>query len=76
MMTEVTYTNLALEWAPENNRDSFFNRLTVVVVILTIIFGVVMMSVQLPKVERVARTDSPTTMGSSVPLSRSYIQTP
>lgn len=58
-MTAVTYTNLALEWAPENSRDSFFNRLTIVVVILAIIFGIVMMSVQLPKVERVARTVIP-----------------
>ena len=58
-MTAVTYTNLALEWAPQNNRDSFFNRLTLVVVIIAIIFGVVMMSVQLPKVERVARTVIP-----------------
>ena len=58
-MTAVTYTNLALEWAPENNRDNFFNRLAVVVVLLAIIFGVVMMSVQLPKVERVARTVIP-----------------
>ena len=58
-MTAVTYTNLALGWAPENKRDSFFNRLTVVVVIMAIIFGVVMMSIKLPKVERVARTVVP-----------------
>lgn len=58
-MTTATYTNLALGWTPENNRDSFFNRLTFIVVVLAIIFAVVIMSIQLPNIERVARTDIP-----------------
>ena len=58
-MTAVTYSHLALGWTPENNRDKFFNRLTFVVVVLAIVFAVVMMSVNLPKEERKARTAVP-----------------
>jgi len=58
-MTAVTYSHLALGWTPEHNRDKFFNRLTFVVVVFAIVFGVVMMSVNLPKEERKARTAVP-----------------
>lgn len=58
-MGVVTYSNLALDWEPEHKRDSFFNRLTIVVVILSIIFGFVMASINLPKEERKARTVVP-----------------
>ena len=44
-MTAVTYSNLALGWEPENKRDHFFNRLTFVVVVLAIVLGIAMMSI-------------------------------
>lgn len=58
-MTAVTYSNLALGWEPENKRDHFFNRLTFVVVVLAIVFGIVMMSINVPKEERKARAAVP-----------------
>lgn len=58
-MTAVTYSNLALGWEPENKRDHFFNRLTLVVVVLAIVFGIVMMSINVPKEERKARAAVP-----------------
>lgn len=58
-MSAVTYSNLALGWAPEHKTDNFFNRLTLVVVILTFAFGFIMMSLDLPKEERRARTVIP-----------------
>lgn len=58
-MTVATYSNLALGWAPENTRDGFFNRLTFIMVILAIAFAVLMMSIKLPKIERVARVIVP-----------------
>ncbi|MCW9032212.1 MAG: TonB family protein [Gammaproteobacteria bacterium] len=58
-MSVVTYTNLALEWTPEHKRDGFFNRLTIVVVIVAMIFAIVMRSVDLPEEERRARTIIP-----------------
>jgi hypothetical protein len=59
MMAVVTYSNLALDWTPENKRDSFFNRLTLVAVVSSVIFGIVMMTIDLPKEERKARTKIP-----------------
>lgn len=58
-MTVATYSNLALGWAPENRRDIFFNRLTLVIVILALIFGIIMTSINVPKEERRARTVIP-----------------
>lgn len=58
-MTAVTYSNLALGWEPEHKRDHFFNRLTLVVVVLAIVFGIVMMSINVPKEERKARAAVP-----------------
>lgn len=58
-MTAVTYSNLALGWEPENKRDSFFNRLTFVVVVLAIVLGIVMVSINVPKEERKARAAVP-----------------
>ena len=58
-MSAVTYNHLALGWSPERERDTFFNRLTLVVVILAVIFGVVMTSIDLPKEERKAKTAVP-----------------
>ena len=58
-MTAVTYSNLALGWEPENKRDHFFNRLTLVVVLLAIVLGIVVMSINLPKEERKARAAVP-----------------
>ena len=58
-MSTVTYNHLALGWSPERERDTFFNRLTLVVVSLAIVFGIVMTSVNLPKEERKTRTAVP-----------------
>ena len=58
-MSAITYSNLALDWTPEHNRDHFFNRLTVVVVISAVIFAVVMSSFNLPKEKRKARAPVP-----------------
>ena len=58
-MSELTYSNLALGWAPENKQDSFFNRLTSSIVILAIILGLIVMSIDLPKEERRVRTSIP-----------------
>jgi len=58
-MSAVTYDNLALGWVPENKRDSFFNRLTTVVVVLAVLFGFVMTSINVPKEERKAKTAIP-----------------
>ena len=58
-MTAVTYSSLALGWEPENKRDSFFNRLTFVVVVLAIVLGIVMVSINVPKEERKARAAVP-----------------
>lgn len=59
MMTTVTYHDLALDWQPENKQDGFFNRLTLIVVAIVIIFAFAMMSVEIPKQERKARTVVP-----------------
>jgi len=58
-MTTLTYGHLALGWAPESKRDNFFNRLTLVVVLLAIIFGFVITLITVPKEERKARTVVP-----------------
>lgn len=58
-MSVVTYSSLALDWTPERNRDKFFNRLTIVVVIMAIIFSFVMTSIHIPKKERKAKTIVP-----------------
>ncbi len=58
-MSVVTYETLALGWAPENKRDNFFNRLTLVVVTTAVIFALVMTTINLPKEERKARTAVP-----------------
>lgn len=58
-MSSVTYSNLALDWSPENKRDNFFNRVSLLAVILSVIFGVLMMSITLPKEERKARSVIP-----------------
>ena len=58
-MTDVTYSNLALGWTPEHNRDTFFNRLTLIVVVSAIVFALAMSSITLPKEERKARTKIP-----------------
>lgn len=58
-MSVVTYSNLALDWTPENKRDSYFNRISIFFVISSIIFGLVMMSITLPKEERKNRAIIP-----------------
>ena len=58
-MSVVTYNHLALGWSPERERDTFFNRLTIVIVVLALIFGAVITSVDLPKEERKAKTAVP-----------------
>ena len=58
-MSVVTYNHLALGWSPERERDTFFNRLTLVIVIVAIIFAAVMTSINLPKEERKAKTAIP-----------------
>lgn len=58
-MSIATYSNLALGWSPEHKQDSFFNRLTVAVVILAIVFAVVIRMIHVPKEERKARTVVP-----------------
>lgn len=58
-MSVITYTNLALDWSPEHQRDKFFNRLTIFAVIFAMLVGLVAMSVKLPKEERKARTKVP-----------------
>ncbi len=58
-MSVATYENLALDWAPVHKRDSFFNRLTIAIVVIALIFGFVMTSITLPKEERKARTAIP-----------------
>jgi TonB family protein len=58
-MSELTYSNLALGWEPVNKQDSFFNRLTLITVILATILGLIAMSISLPKEERRVRTAIP-----------------
>lgn len=58
-MSVATYSNLALGWTPQTNANSFFNRLTVVVVVFSMVLGFVAMSIDLPKEERKARTVVP-----------------
>ena len=58
-MSVATYSNLALDWAPENSGNGFFNKLTIVVVILSMLVGFVVMSIDLPKEERKTRTVIP-----------------
>jgi len=58
-MSELTYSNLALDWEPENKQDSFFNHLTLIAVVLAIILGLITMSIELPKDERRVRTEIP-----------------
>lgn len=58
-MTTATYSHLALGWVPENKRDNFFNRLTIIVVALAIVFALVMKSIPVPKEERKARAVIP-----------------
>lgn len=58
-MSELTYSNLALGWEPANKQDSFFNRLTLITVILAIILGLIAMSISLPKEERRVRKAIP-----------------
>ena len=58
-MLASTYSNLALDWSPENKQDNFFNRLTVVVVILALVLAIVMNSINLPKKERKSKMAIP-----------------
>ncbi|MFK5915306.1 MAG: AgmX/PglI C-terminal domain-containing protein [Woeseiaceae bacterium] len=58
-MSVATYSSLALGWTPEEKESKLFNRITIVVVILTMLLGFVVMSVTLPKEERKARTVVP-----------------
>lgn len=58
-MSELTYSNLALGWEPENKQDSFFNRLTLITVVLAMILGLIAMSIDLPKEEKRVRTAIP-----------------
>lgn len=58
-MSVATYNNLALGWAPENKRDNFFNRLTLIIVTLAVVFGLVMTAINVPKEERKARAAVP-----------------
>ena len=46
-MSVMTYNNLALDWAPVNKRDSFFNRLTLVIVAFAFAVGLIMTSIDL-----------------------------
>lgn len=59
MMTAVSYSSLALDWTPENSQDNYFNRLSIFVICIAIIFGYAMSLVSLPKEERKARTVVP-----------------
>lgn len=58
-MNVMTYSNLSLDWKPDNERNHFFNRLTIVVVVLSVIFALVTMSIHVPKEKRKARTTVP-----------------
>lgn len=58
-MTSMTYQDIALSWAPENKRDSFFNKLTIIVVVISISLGMLMSIIHVPKTERKARTVVP-----------------
>lgn len=58
-MSVITYNNLALDWSPVNKRDSFFNRLTLVIVTIALFMGLTLTSIDLPKEERKARTAVP-----------------
>ena len=59
MMTAVSYSHMALGWAPENKQDNYFNRLTFIVVACAIIFGFIIASINVPIEERKARTVVP-----------------
>lgn len=48
-MHELTYSNLALDWAPQFKQDKFFNRLSLVSVALALLLALVVMSIDLPK---------------------------
>lgn len=58
-MTSMTYQDIALNWSPQNRRDSFFNKLTVIVVVISISLGIVVSSVNVPKAERKAQAAVP-----------------
>lgn len=58
-MTAVTYQHLALNWAPDNKRDSFFNKLTIAVVILSVVLALIVSAIHVPKQERKERTVVP-----------------
>ena len=51
-MAELTYSNLALGWAPEHKQDSFFNRLTIITVVIALVSGLIVTSINLPKEEK------------------------
>lgn len=58
-MTTMTYQDIALNWAPQSRRDSFFNRLTLIVVIIAVSLGLLMSAIHVPKVARQAKTVIP-----------------
>lgn len=59
MMNAVTYSNLALGWTPDNKQDTFFNRLTLIVVVFSLISALVISSISLPKEKRKTKTAIP-----------------
>ncbi|MCW9014703.1 MAG: TonB family protein [Gammaproteobacteria bacterium] len=54
-MTVATYENLALGWKPERSSDHRFNLIAIVVLVVMLLVGIVLSSIDVPKEERQAR---------------------
>ena len=58
-MSVLTYSNLALDWAPDHKQDSFFKRLSIITLLLVILLAIVIQSIPVPEEKRRARTVVP-----------------
>lgn len=58
-MTDIRYSDLALDWAIGNRRDRRFNLLALIVVTVMLALGILLSTIELPPVERESRRKVP-----------------
>lgn len=58
-MATMNYRQLALSWHPESDRDHTFNVIALAILVCSLGLGLLMSSISLPKMERVARATVP-----------------
>lgn len=58
-MTVQTYRNLATSWLPDNREQRLFKLITIAAVVIALVFGLVISSLEVPPKERVAKKPVP-----------------